>query len=135
MNELHNMGGDTTKGGLGKNHSFSHGEEFGFPSFKLVLHVINNKLKVSIDRPGVEDGEANVFAKVGAGSDTKYSCIVIRIGPSTVPREKHFGLSQVNFLTRLLAERLKNIQDSITVVGSRMGEEGQVICKEEVRDF
>lgn len=56
LDVLHDMGGDTAKGGFSKNNSVIHIEEFSFPSITFPLHIIYNKLEVTIYRPGVKMG-------------------------------------------------------------------------------
>ena len=40
QDELHDMSGNTSKGGLGKGDSASHIEEFDFPSSQLSVEIV-----------------------------------------------------------------------------------------------
>lgn len=54
----HNMGRDSTKSGLGKDSSTSHGQAVGFPSSESLSHGVDQVLEVTIDGTITEDREA-----------------------------------------------------------------------------
>ncbi|KAF3649438.1 hypothetical protein FXO37_18962 [Capsicum annuum] len=56
LNVLYDMVGDATKGSFGEGCSTSHIKHFGFSSCKLIMHVVNDVLKVYMLGFGVQDG-------------------------------------------------------------------------------
>lgn len=132
MNELHHMGRDTAEGSFCQHYSASHRKEFSFSASKLCLHIVNYELKVIIDWSGVEDGKAQVFAKMRAIFDAKDASTSGCVSFGAVPREKDFGLAKVDLLPRFVTEGMKNIQNGSTVVKGVVEEKSQIISKEKM---
>lgn len=56
LNVLRDMGRDTAKSGFYKHSSLGHVNHFGFPTSLPRLHIINDKLKITVGRLGIRGG-------------------------------------------------------------------------------
>lgn len=83
----------------------------------------------------VEYGKAQVFSKDTTSLDIEEVRTVGSILRSTVRGEDHLGLVVVDALSRPEVEVLKGLGDSVAIEGIGSSKEGEVINKEEVRNF
>lgn len=134
-NELHDVVGNATKGGLGKDGPTSHVQKFGFPATQLIVHAIRNELVITVGRLLVEDGEAQVFSKVVTRLYVQGTGAGVGLVNTAVRGEDDFRLSGVNTLARLLTEVLECADDFRGIGLVSFFKKGEIISKEEVGEF